>query len=83
MRLRLLKVLVQPIFVIDDGETLVERAADTVVVPAAEWPTYASGPFAEGFELLRRQIEGRSEPTDVGASSGGESDGGNSNSLAT
>jgi hypothetical protein len=39
-RLRLVKVLVQPVFVTDDGETIEELEHPVVVVPAAEWPSY-------------------------------------------
>jgi hypothetical protein len=39
-RLRLVKVVVQPHFVIDDGEQLEERVGEPVQVPAAEWPDY-------------------------------------------
>lgn len=65
-RLRLLKVIVQPVFVVDDGETLVERIAEPVVVPAEEWPDFPTGRFAEGFEQLSREVEGYAvsdEPT--------------------
>lgn len=62
MKLRLLKVIVQPVFVLDDGETLTEQAGQPVEVSAADWPTFANGPFAEGFETLRRQIEGSPAP---------------------
>lgn len=57
-KLRLLKVIVQPVFVIDDGESLAEQPAQPVEVSASEWPTFASGRFAEGFEQLRAQVEG-------------------------
>jgi len=63
-KLRLLKVICQPIFVVDDGETLVEQAAQPVTVPAAEWPTYAAGRYADGFEALRVQVEGSPTPGD-------------------
>lgn len=39
-RLRLVKVVVQPHFVIDDGEKLEETVGEPVAVPAAEWPDY-------------------------------------------
>jgi hypothetical protein len=58
-KLRLLKVIVQPVFVVDDGEQLLEQAAEPVSVTAAEWPTYASTSFADAFEQLRNQVEGR------------------------
>lgn len=56
-RLRLLKVIVQPIFVIDDGNTLTEYASAPVDVSPQEWPTFAKDRFAQGMEALRRQIE--------------------------
>lgn len=58
MKLRLLKVICQPVFVVDDGQSLTEQAAEPVVVSAAEWPGYATGAFAAGFEQLRQQVEG-------------------------
>ena len=57
-KLRLLKVVVQPVFVVDDGENLVEQAADPIVVPASAWPTYANEGFARSVEALREQVEG-------------------------
>lgn len=57
MRLRLLKVLVQPVFVIDDGESLTEQLGQAVAVGPAEWPGYATGAYATGFEALRAQVE--------------------------
>ncbi len=44
-KLRLLKVHVQPVFVLDDGESMVEVAHPTVTIPAADWPTYSSDRF--------------------------------------
>lgn len=57
MKLRLLKVICQPVFVVDDGENLIEQAAEPVVVSAAEWPGYATGQFAEEFEALSQRVE--------------------------
>ncbi len=57
MKLRLLKVICQPVFVLDDGENLVEQTAEPVVVTAAEWPTYATEAFARSFDTLRTQVE--------------------------
>lgn len=56
-QLRLLKVIVQPVFVIDDGETLIEQPAAPVTVSPAEWPGFATGTFAELFEQLRAEVE--------------------------
>ena len=57
-KLRLLKVMVQPVFAIDDGENLMEQVSDVIAVPAVEWPTYATTQFAEAFEELRQRVEG-------------------------
>lgn len=56
-KLRLLKVNVQPVFVIDDGMTLREQAAQVVAVPAEEWRTYPVEGFARAEEALRKQVE--------------------------
>lgn len=55
--LRLLKVIVQPIFVLDDGEQLTEQTVEPIAVSAAEWPTYATTGFAEAFAVLRRRYD--------------------------
>ena len=56
-RLRLLKVIVQPVFVIDDDEVLIERVADTVVVAAIDWPTYASTVFPTQVQALQSELD--------------------------
>lgn len=56
-KLRLLKVIVQPVFVVDDGKQLIEQAADPVVVSPADWPTFATTAFVEGMEQLQTQLE--------------------------
>ena len=57
-RLRLLKVIVQPVFAVDDGEALTETAAEPVVVSPADWPTYPTTGFAEAFTALQAQCDG-------------------------
>jgi hypothetical protein len=44
-RLRLVKVLVQPVFLLDDGETMTEIEHPVTAIPAAEWPTYSGERF--------------------------------------
>ena len=61
-KLRLLKVICQPVFVLDDGKSLIEQPAQPVEVPAIEWPTFATGRFAEAYEQLRGQVESQ-KPT--------------------
>ncbi|HUR85642.1 MAG TPA: hypothetical protein VMY78_09875 [Solirubrobacteraceae bacterium] len=61
-QLRLVKVIVQPVFVIDDGEQLTEQVADPVHVSAANWPTYATTTFAEAVERLQSQLDASDAP---------------------
>lgn len=39
-KLRLLKVTVQPVYVIDDGESLNEAQTQPIVISPADWPDY-------------------------------------------
>lgn len=57
-RLRLLKVVVQPVFVMDDGEQLHEHPAQPVAVSPADWPTFATTTFVEGMAALQAQFDG-------------------------
>lgn len=42
-RLRLLKVVVQPTYVLDDGETLTEQQTQgAIAIPAKDWPSWAA-----------------------------------------
>lgn len=64
MKLRLLKVIVQPVFVLDDGEGLVEQIAQPVSVNPLDWPGYATGPFADELAKLKEQVaSNESAPT--------------------
>ena len=56
-KLRLLKVIVQPIFAIDDGETLTETPADPVVVRPGDWPTYPTTQFVDAVDALAVQLD--------------------------
>lgn len=44
-RLRLVKVVVKPVVVIDDGDIITEVDHPPVVIPASEWPTYSGERF--------------------------------------
>ena len=57
MKLRLLKVIVQPVFVVDDGENLTEQATDPVVVSAKDWPDYPTTGFAAAVERLEQSLD--------------------------
>lgn len=56
-KLRLVKVLVQPVFVLDDGENVTELEHPAVAIPAAEWPTYSSERFPAEVEAWQKQID--------------------------
>ena len=56
-RLRLLKVIVQPVFVVDDGE-LTEKTVQPVTVPAKEWPEYPAKMAEEMKEAEKELGEG-------------------------
>lgn len=66
-KLRLLKVIVQPVFVVDDGEQLVEQSAEPVVVSPADWPTFATTTFLEGFAQLQEQLGTEDSPEPPGS----------------
>lgn len=60
-KIRLVRVQVLAEFVVDDGETLTPLAAygmesPPVQVTPAEWPTFATGTFAEAVAQLQEQI---------------------------
>ncbi len=57
-RLRLLKVIVQPVFVVDDGEQLIEQPAQPVTVSPQDWPTFATTTFVEGMQALQADLDG-------------------------
>lgn len=66
-RLRLLKVIVQPVFVVDDGETLVERPSQPVAVSPEDWPTYPTTTFVAEMEQLRAQLDDADSGVDAEA----------------
>ncbi len=65
-RVRLLKVIVQPVFVVDDDEDdeLTEVAAEPVIVTPRNWPTYATTTFQESMSALQEQLGAESDTGD-------------------
>jgi hypothetical protein len=66
-KLRLVKVVVQPVFMVDDGETLTpldallqddqgRPAAPITEVAAKEWPSYATTRFVEEAKKLEQHV---------------------------
>lgn len=74
-KLRLIKVAVQPYFVIDDGENIEEISHPVTIIPANEWVTYSSKRFPCEVEEWQRKLDndtitiqsdfGRPNPKDV------------------
>jgi hypothetical protein len=77
-KVRLVKVQVLADFVVDDGETLTPLAAfglesPPVAVTAADWPAFATGPFADAVAALEAQINEAQAAAD-GIGTAGSSD---------
>lgn len=56
-KLRLIKVLVQPVLVLDDGKTIEEVDHPAIVIPADEWPTYSSERFPREIEEWQARLD--------------------------
>jgi hypothetical protein len=60
-RLRLVKVLVQPVFVIEEPDGTLsepEQIVSPVAVKPADWPTYATDAFPIHADTLERSLNG-------------------------
>ncbi len=55
-RLRVLQFVVQPVFVVDDGDNLTPIQVQPVTIPASDWPRVLDI-IAEGVAQLREQVE--------------------------
>lgn len=56
-KLRLVKVIVQPVFVLDDGEQIIEVEHGPVVIPASEWSTYSGERFQAEVKAWQAQLD--------------------------
>ncbi len=56
-RLRLVKVVVQPVFVLDDGEQITEVEHGSIAIPAADWPSYSGERFPAEVEKWQADID--------------------------
>ena len=65
-RLRLVKVIVQPVFVLDDGESLEEVTAQPLPVTAQDWPTFATDTFPQMAAQVEAQVCGAAQPNPGG-----------------
>ena len=63
-RIRLLKVVVQPVFVIDDGDTLTEQPGKQIAVDANGWRQFGETAFGDvDMAMLQAQLDAQ-EPAD-------------------
>jgi hypothetical protein len=55
-KIRVVKVIVQPVVVADDGKTLTELDIGPATVPPEAWPDYATTGFVEQLAAIEKQI---------------------------
>ena len=55
-RVRLRGVVVQPLLVVDDGETLTDLPIEPVTVSPQAWPDYATTTFAEAVAAYEAKL---------------------------
>jgi hypothetical protein len=56
-KLRLVKVVVQPVVMLEEDGELVEVDHPPVVIPAAEWPTYSSERFPREIQEWQARLD--------------------------
>lgn len=56
-KLRLVKVVVQPVFVLDDGEEIIEVEHPAVNVPAGDWDRYSSQTFPQEVVAWQSRLD--------------------------
>lgn len=61
-KLRVVKWIVQPVAVRDDGEHLTEIDLKPFGVPASRWEEWAGGGWRDTLEMLRAEVEGPAAP---------------------
>jgi hypothetical protein len=61
-KLRLVKVIVQPVFVLDDDENVTEIDHQPVAIPAAEWPSYSGVRFPREVKAWQRRLDAEAQP---------------------
>ncbi|MGP0048791.1 MAG: hypothetical protein ACLPZR_08095 [Solirubrobacteraceae bacterium] len=56
-QLRLVKVIVQPVFVLDHGTHIEEIEHPAVAIPSQDWPTYSSERFPAEVKAWQSQLD--------------------------
>lgn len=57
---RLLKVVVQPVFVVDDGENLHEVEVQPIKLTAQQWPSFSKLGIEEAKRLVEESLKSQS-----------------------
>lgn len=60
-KVRLVKVVVQPVFVLDHGTHIEEVDHPPVAVPAAEWAAYSGERFPAEVEAWQKHLDDAAE----------------------
>lgn len=62
-RIRAIQFIVQPVLVVDDGESLVPLSVEPITIPAARWSEFVEHGLDAALAQLQEQVEaGRSHP---------------------
>jgi hypothetical protein len=56
-KLRLIKVLVQPIVILDHGSHVDEIDHPAIAIPASDWPTYSSERFPSEMRKWQAELD--------------------------
>lgn len=56
-KIRLVKVAVQPFFVLDDGKDITEIEHPVTIIPANEWSTYSSDRFQNEIREWQKKLD--------------------------
>jgi len=73
-RIRLVKVIVHPVFVLDDGENITELEHEAVVIPAREWPGYSGERFPAEVTAWQAQLDRATEKDGPASDSASQGD---------
>lgn len=56
-KLKLVKMIVQPVVVLDHGDHLTEIEHPPIAIPAEEWPAYSGDRFPQEMKEWQAQID--------------------------
>jgi hypothetical protein len=62
-KLKLLKIVIQPVFVDVAADELAEYPIEPITVPAAEWQTFVDRGLTDAESVVEQHIAAQTEPT--------------------